>query len=273
MVIPSTPALPLLAFTCCKACFRFSRSQISSINRFVLAGLSGSCAAESDSFSSLPTSQASPAGGVEKSSSPWIFCRWSLLRFMSYLPLLLVPAFGHRFRLSLSVSPPFGSECLTSFADSHGLLCRLLTSALRSGGLATTSVAEATQSRSPGVSSVAFRAQPPNLRFAPLMDMDFAVSCPLVRRWRLVSGFCPSTRTFVPCFLQTPPRGGSPCIITRPYLHQVGRRTFTSQLLSMPSTQRSRFARTLARAGCQQQCCKRDEEIGWGHKEMTYDPP
>jgi Protein kinase domain len=52
----------------------------------------------------------------------------------------------------------------------------------------------------------------------------------------------PSTRTFVPCFLQTPPRGDSPCIITRPYLHQVGRRTFTSKLLSMPSTQRSRFA-------------------------------
>src|SRR5208337_1882453 len=76
----------------------------------------------------------------------------------------------------------------------------------------------------------------------PLMDMDFAISCPLVRRWRLVSGFCPSTRTFVPCFLQTPPRGGSPCIITRPYLHQVDQRTFTSKLLSMPSTQRSRVA-------------------------------
>src|ERR1700746_3776788 len=46
--------------------------------------------------------------------------------------------------------------------------------------------------------------------------MDFAVSCPLVRYGRLLFGFCPSTRTFVPCFLRTPPRGGSPCIITRP---------------------------------------------------------
>src|SRR5437016_44739 len=46
--------------------------------------------------------------------------------------------------------------------------------------------------------------------------MDFAVSCPLVRYGRLLFGFCPSTRTFVPCFLQTPPRGSSPCIITRP---------------------------------------------------------
>src|SRR5262249_28272622 len=80
----------------------------------------------------------------------------------------------------------------------------------------TASVAEATRSRSPGVSSAAFCAQPPDLRFAPLMDMDFAVSCPLVRHWRLISGFCPSTRTFDPCFFQTPPRGGSPCIITRP---------------------------------------------------------
>ena len=119
-------------------------------------------------------------------------------------------------------------------------LCPLLTCSLRSSGLPATSVAEATQSGSPGVSSTAFRAHSPNLRFAPLMDMDFAVSCPLARRWRLVSGFCSSTRTFVPCFLQTPPRGGSPCIITRPYLHQVGRRTFTSKLLSMPSTQRCR---------------------------------
>src|SRR6516164_6136703 len=46
--------------------------------------------------------------------------------------------------------------------------------------------------------------------------MDFAVSCPLVRYGRLLFGFCPSTRTFVPCFLRTSPRGDSPCIITRP---------------------------------------------------------
>jgi len=62
----------------------------------------------------------------------------------------------------------------------------MLTSAL-----ATTSVAEATPGRSPGVSSTAFRAQSPNLRFASLMDMDFAVSCPLIRRWRLINGSCP----------------------------------------------------------------------------------
>jgi len=37
---------------------------------------------------------------------------------MSYLPLLLVPAFGHRSRLSLSVSPPFESrEEVTALLD------------------------------------------------------------------------------------------------------------------------------------------------------------
>ena len=97
-----------------------------------------------------------------------------------------------------------------------GFTHQLLTSAPWSGYLSIASVAEATRSRSPGVSSAAFCAQSPNLRFAPLMDMNFAVSCPLVRRSRLISGFCSSTRTFDPCFFQTPPRGGSPCIITRP---------------------------------------------------------
>src|ERR1022692_5204729 len=67
-------------------------------------------------------------------------------------------------------------------ASTNRLICPLLTSAPRSDRLSTASVAEATRSRSPGVSSTAFRAQPPDLRFAPLMDMDFAVSCPLVRR-------------------------------------------------------------------------------------------
>src|SRR5262249_16294870 len=82
--------------------------------------------------------------------------------------------------------------------------------------LTALSVAEATQSRSPGVSSVAFRAPSPSLRFASLMDMDFAVSGPLVRRSRLVPGFCPSTRTFALRFLQTSPRGDSPCVVANP---------------------------------------------------------
>jgi Rhodopirellula transposase DDE domain len=58
--------------------------------------------------------------------------------------------------------------------------------------------------------SVAFRAQLPDLRFASLMNMDFATSRPLVQRSRLISGSCPSTCAFAPRFLQTPPRGDSP---------------------------------------------------------------
>ena len=46
--------------------------------------------------------------------------------------------------------------------------------------------------------------------------MDFAVSGPLVRRSRLVPGSCPSTRTFAPRFLQTSPRGDSPCVVANP---------------------------------------------------------
>src|SRR6266700_3520180 len=48
------------------------------------------------------------------------------------------------------------------------------------------------------------------------MDMGFAVSRPLARHLRLVSGFCPSTRTFAIRFFQTPPRGGSPCVLASP---------------------------------------------------------
>ena len=39
-----------------------------------------------------------------------------------------------------------------------------------------------TNGRSPEVSSTAFRAQPPNLQPAPLMDMGFAVTGQLARR-------------------------------------------------------------------------------------------
>src|ERR1017187_5396782 len=48
------------------------------------------------------------------------------------------------------------------------------------------------------------------------MDTDFAVRCPLVRHWRLLSGFCSSTRMFALRFFQTPPHGDSPCVLTSP---------------------------------------------------------
>ena len=62
-----------------------------------------------------------------------------------------------------------------------------------------------TCSSSPEISSTAFHAQPPNLRFASLIDMGFAIIGPLAQRSRLRSGSCTLARAFAPRFLQTPP--------------------------------------------------------------------
>src|SRR5437867_1056933 len=98
-----------------------------------------------------------------------------------------------------------------------GYVCPLLTSAhtIWSPLDAPQSLARQ-QGRSPVVSSAAFHAQSPNLRFACLMDMDFAVSRPLVPRSRLIFGFCSSTRAFAPRFFQTPSRDDSPGVIANP---------------------------------------------------------
>jgi len=61
--------------------------------------------------------------------------------------------------------------------------------------------------RSPEISSTAFCAQPPDLRFASLIDMGFAIIGPLARRSRLRFGSCTLARAFAPRFLQTPPHG------------------------------------------------------------------
>src|SRR5271166_898460 len=94
-----------------------------------------------------------------------------------------------------------------------------------------------TRRRSPGVSPAVFLAHPPDLRSRPLMDMDFATSCPLVRpvlpRIRLL--FVRSR------FRSTLPSDGPsqfrPCASLVLHLHQVAQGTFTPRLLDMPSTQ------------------------------------
>jgi hypothetical protein len=70
----------------------------------------------------------------------------------------------------------------------------------------------ATCSRSPEISSITFRAQPPNLRFASLIDMGFAIIGPLARHSRLRFGSCTLARAFAPRFLQTPPHGDAPAL-------------------------------------------------------------
>src|SRR5712671_1881643 len=113
-------------------------------------------------------------------------------------------------------------ECLTSFADAWPTMPSADFCPAVRRRLGRLSRPETTQGRSPGVSSIAFGAQPPDLRLALLMDMDFAIRCPLVRRSRLVSGFCSSARTFASRFLQTSPRGDGPCASLTLHLHQVG---------------------------------------------------
>lgn len=107
-VIPATPGAPLFALTRHNASFRFSRSTISSIVRSAPAGLSGTLVVGNDSDPSLPALRASPFGEKEKSRLLWMFCRMSLLRLMSYLPLL---SFGPSITVPGSaylLTPPFG---------------------------------------------------------------------------------------------------------------------------------------------------------------------
>jgi hypothetical protein len=68
-----------------------------------------------------------------------------------------------------------------AFSRRAGLLRPLLTSAPRSARLSAPPVRHRTRCRPPGVSPASFIAHPPDLHSWPLMDMDFAISCPLVR--------------------------------------------------------------------------------------------
>jgi len=92
------------------------------------------------------------------------------------------------------------------------LLCPLLTPTVCSGTITGLSVPcrpwpAGTHRRSPGVSSCTFGAQPLDLRLWSLMEMDFVLSCALVRPQRLLSSFCSSARTWATRFFQTSPHG------------------------------------------------------------------
>ena len=91
-------AVPLCSLPpAAEACLRFPRSQFPPSFDSCWLGFRGHASPRAIGLFSF-ASQASPDGEDEKSSVTWVFfCRLSLLRFMSDLPLLLVPAFGHRF--------------------------------------------------------------------------------------------------------------------------------------------------------------------------------
>ncbi len=131
------------------------------------------------------------AGKASTSCSGWFFCRCPLLSRATYLPFPLFPLrgtvrdFGPRSRRGLSVSPPFG---LWSASISSPTACPTLPSAdfcdtIRVNHF-TLSHDSVTCRRSPKVSSTAFDAQPSDLPPVSLMDMGFAVMCPLARHRR-----------------------------------------------------------------------------------------
>ena len=115
-----------------------------------------------------------------------------------------------------------------------------------------------TQCRSLGVSLTAFIAHPPDLQNWSLMDMDFAVSCPLVRpalpriRFLFVrSRFCstlPSDSSSRFC----------PCASLVLHLHQVAQGTFTPKLPDMSDTQdAARRLTPVPRCGIRDDACAR----------------
>ena len=69
----------------------------------------------------------------------------------------------------------------------------------------------ATHSRSPEVSSTAFRAQPPNLQPVPLMDIGFAIICPLARHRMPQIRFFSIGSHVCSALLSDPPSPERPC--------------------------------------------------------------
>ena len=94
-----------------------------------------------------------------------------------------------------------------------------------------------TNGRSPEVISTAFRTQPPNLQPVPLMDMDFAINCPLVRHGMPRIRFLYIGSHVCSTLLSDPASRQRPCASLSLHLHQVVKRTFTFKLSIMPGTQ------------------------------------
>jgi len=97
-----------------------------------------------------------------------------------------------------------------------------------------------THSRSPEVSSTAFRTQPPNLQPVPLMDMDFAVIGPLVRHRMPQIRFLYIGSHVCSTLLSDPASRRRPCASLSLHLHQVVKRTFIFELSNMLGTPRKR---------------------------------
>src|SRR5207249_9928633 len=93
-----------------------------------------------------------------------------------------------------------------------------------------------TNSRSPEVSSTAFRTQPPNLQPAPLMDMGFAVIGQLARHRMPLIRFLYIGSCVCSALLSDPVSRRRPCASLSLHLHQVVKGTFSPKLSNMLGT-------------------------------------
>ena len=88
----------------------------------------------------------------------------------------------------------------------------------------------------PEVSSAAFPAHPPNLQRRPLMDMDFAVACLLVRTTLPRIRFLSIGSRVCSALPSDPALRRRPCASLALHLHQVVRGTSTPKLRIMLGT-------------------------------------
>jgi len=106
-------------------------------------------------------------------------------------------------RVPEGLQPTRTTRCSAHTTPAADFCCRIRMN------YSTLSLESETCNRSPEISSITFRAQPPDLRSASLIEMGFAIIGPLARHSRLKSGSCTLARAFAPRFLQTPPHGGA----------------------------------------------------------------
>ena len=243
MVFPSTPGLPLFPRTCFQAFTRLFRSHTSSMSRSSRAGRSGSRFAADGSVPCCTPFGASPVGASMKANSSWVFCRDPS---MSRGPTGRSPPFGPSTIVSGSAylfAPPFGVWSASRALPTACLLCPLLTSAHRvrspHGAL---SPELRTVRRSPRVSLTAFAAHLPDLQPWPLMDPDFAISCPLVQPRMPRIRFLFVRSRFCSTLPPDPVSRRRPCASLALRFHQAVQRTLTSKLSDMPGTRLNRFA-------------------------------
>jgi hypothetical protein len=101
----------------------------------------------------------------------------------------------------------------------------------------TLSPGSGTCSRSPAISLTAFNAQPPNLQPVPLMDMDFAVSCQLVRHRMPRIRFLSIGSRLCSTLPSDPASRRRPCASLSLLLHQDVKGTYTPKLSNMHGVQ------------------------------------